>query len=68
MQRGVPLADLALDEFKAAHPCIDADVYDILGAERAVAAFRSYGSTAPHQVQAQLAQWRERLGLSEPSA
>ena len=62
MKRGVPLAELPLDEFQAAHPSLDKRVFDVLGAERAVAAFTSYGSTNPEQVAHQLAHWRQRLG------
>jgi argininosuccinate lyase len=61
MKRGVPLARLPLDEFQAAHQSLDKSVYDVLGAERAVSAFSSYGSTNPEQVEHQLALWRERL-------
>jgi argininosuccinate lyase len=61
MKRGVPLAKLPLDEFRSAHAALDESVYDILGVERAVAAFTSYGSTHPEQVEHQLARWRERL-------
>jgi argininosuccinate lyase len=61
MKRSVPLADLPLDEFQAAHESLDNTVYDILGAERAVEAFTSYGSTNPEQVAHQLALWNERL-------
>jgi argininosuccinate lyase len=61
MKRGVPLAKLPLDEFQAAHATFDKGVYEVLGAERAVEAFSSYGSTNPTQVQHQLAAWRERL-------
>jgi argininosuccinate lyase len=61
MKRGVPLAELPLEEFTSAHPSLDKTVYDVLGVERAVEAFRSYGSTNPEQVEHQLAAWRERL-------
>ncbi len=61
MSRGVALAELPLAEYQAAHPALDKRVYEILGAEHAVAAFSSYGSTNPEQVAHQLAQWRERL-------
>lgn len=61
MKRAVPLAELPLEEFQAAHPSFDGTVYQILGAQRAVQAFTSYGSTNPEQVQHQLALWRERL-------
>jgi argininosuccinate lyase len=60
-KRGVPLAGLPLEEFQAAHPALDKTVYDVLGVDRAIAAFSSYGSTHPEQVAHQLALWRERL-------
>ena len=43
--RGVRLADLPLENFREAHPDLDASVYDV-GA-KAVAAMQSYGSTGP---------------------
>jgi argininosuccinate lyase len=61
MKRRVPLARLTLEDFQAAHPALDKNVYSLLGAEHAVEAFTSYGSTNPEQVQHQLALWRERL-------
>ncbi len=61
MKRGVPLSKLPLDDFRSAHKSLDAGVYEVLGADRAVKAFTSYGSTNPEQVEHQLANWRERL-------
>jgi argininosuccinate lyase len=61
MKRGVPLAKLTREEFRSAHAALDDTVYDVLGVDRAVAAFTSYGSTNPDQVEHQLASWRERL-------
>ena len=61
MKRGRPLAKLPLEEFQAAHKSLDNTVYSVLGAERAVEAFTSFGSTNPEQVEHQLALWRERL-------
>ena len=61
MKRGVPLAGLPLEEFQAAHPALDKSVFDVLGVDRAVEAFSSYGSTSPEQVAHQLELWRERL-------
>lgn len=61
MDRGVRLADLSLEEFKAIDASLDACVYEVLGAERAVAAFVSYGSTAPDQVAQQLKNWKQKL-------
>ncbi len=61
MKRGVPLADLPPEEFQSAHRSLDKSVYNLLGVQRAVEAFTSYGSTNPEQVEHQLALWRERL-------
>jgi argininosuccinate lyase len=61
MKQGVPLAKLPLEEFQKSHSALDKSVFELLGAERAVAAFTSYGSTGPAQVEHQLAEWRERL-------
>ena len=63
MKKGVPLAELPLDEFQAASPSLDEKVYDILGVERAIEAFSSYGSTAPTEVAKQVGIWRERLDV-----
>jgi argininosuccinate lyase len=57
------LADLPLSAFQELDPALDASVYEILGTERAVAAFVSYGSTAPAQVAQQVAQWKQQLSL-----
>ncbi|WP_152050830.1 argininosuccinate lyase [Tautonia marina] len=59
--RSCRLADLSLADFQAACPAIAEDVVHSLGVANAVKAFRSYGSTAPDQVQSQLAEWRTRL-------
>jgi argininosuccinate lyase len=65
MNRGVPLAELPLEEFQTAHSSLDKTVYEVLGVHRAIEAFTSYGSTNPEQVAHQLNAWRERLsGLS----
>jgi argininosuccinate lyase len=61
MKTGQPLAKLPLVELQAAHPALDHRAYSVLGAERAVAALSSYGSSGPAQVEHQLAAWRERL-------
>jgi argininosuccinate lyase len=61
MKRGVALAELPLAEFQAAHPALDKQVFEVLGADRAVAAFTSYGSTNPSQVAHQLSRWQTKL-------
>ncbi len=65
MKRGIPLAGLPLEEFRAAHPALDESVFEVLGADHAVEAFSSYGSTNPEQVAHQLELWRERLSEEE---
>jgi argininosuccinate lyase len=61
LDRGVRLADLSLEEFREAHPDLDASVYDVLGPEKAVAAMVSYGSTGPAEVKEQVRRWKELL-------
>jgi argininosuccinate lyase len=63
MNRNVRLLDLTLEEFHKVNPAIGEDVYRYLGAERVVASYRSYGSSAPEQVEQQVAAWKERLAL-----
>ena len=61
MHRGVSLAGLPLEELREGHAAIDESIYEVLGPQNAVAAFVSYGSTAPDQVDRQLETWRRRL-------
>jgi argininosuccinate lyase len=61
MQQRCRLADLPLADFQAAHAELTAEVYQVLGVEKAVAAFRSYGSTAPAEVAKQVARWKEKI-------
>jgi argininosuccinate lyase len=60
--RGCDLPDLTLDEMQAVHGEITEAVYDVLGVRNSVASRMSYGGTAPAQVRAQVARWKERLG------
>ncbi|MCE9545717.1 MAG: argininosuccinate lyase, partial [Planctomycetia bacterium] len=61
LERGCRLADLSLAEFKAVCPDVDDGVFGVLGPEQAVAAFVSYGSTAPAEVELQVDRWKHRL-------
>jgi argininosuccinate lyase len=61
LDRGVRLADLAVEDFKAADASLDSSVYEVLGVEHAVGAFTSYGSTGPQQVAQQLSAWKKKL-------
>ena len=63
LDRNLRLADLSLEEFQSADPSLDKSVYEILGVEKAIAAFVSYGSTAPNQVDHQVAIWKQKLNL-----
>ncbi|MFO0898505.1 MAG: argininosuccinate lyase [Pirellulales bacterium] len=65
-ERGVALAQLSDDELRQADPTLTADVREVLGAERAVQAFRSYGSTAPAEVARQVALWQRKLAEANP--
>ncbi len=64
MRQSKRLADLTLDELRAAHPGLDDGVYQVLGAGNAVAAMQSAGSTAPQQVARQVERWKKKLQLS----
>jgi argininosuccinate lyase len=60
-EKGVRLADLPLADFQSADPSLDKSVFDCLGVAKAVAAFQSYGSTAPAEVRKQIEIWKKRL-------
>jgi argininosuccinate lyase len=63
MKQGVPLAKLSLADFQQAHASLDEKVFDVLGVEKAISAFKSVGSTAPAMVAQQVAAWQHRLKL-----
>jgi argininosuccinate lyase len=55
------LADLTDAELAEAHPQLGPEVRNLLGVQNAIKAFRSYGSTAPAEVEKQLKRWMQRL-------
>jgi argininosuccinate lyase len=61
LDRQVRLSDLTLEEFQAVDETLDTSLREVLGVERAVSAFVSYGSTAPAEVAAQLQSWKQKL-------
>ncbi len=61
-ERGCDLPDLSLSDMQGVHPGITADVFEVLGVHNSVASRQSYGGTAPDQVRAQIARWKEKLG------
>lgn len=60
--KGCDLPDLSLADMQGVHAGIRADVFDVLGVENSVRSRRSYGGTAPDQVRAQVARWKDALG------
>ncbi|MEE3372404.1 MAG: argininosuccinate lyase [Planctomycetota bacterium] len=60
-QHNVPLGQLGLSDFQECHADLDESVFEVLGVERAIQSFSSYGSTAPAQVERQIADWKRRL-------
>ncbi len=59
--KGCDLPDLTLADMQAVHDGIRADVFDVLGVENSVASRTSFGGTAPSQVRAQVAHWKDVL-------
>ncbi|HEY2415291.1 MAG TPA: argininosuccinate lyase [Pirellulaceae bacterium] len=64
LQRGCRLADLKLEDFRAADGTLDESVYNVLGVGKSIAAFKSYGSTAPAEVRKQIERWKTKLAIS----
>lgn len=60
--RGCDLSDLSLADMQSVEPRITDDVFNVLTVEASVASRTSYGGTAPDNVRAQIARWKEKLG------
>ncbi|QBY02177.1 argininosuccinate lyase [Rhodophyticola sp. CCM32] len=58
---GCDLPDLTLAQMHTVESRITKAVYEVLGVHNSVASRISYGGTAPVQVRAQIARWKERL-------
>ena len=58
---GRDLPDLTLAEMQAAHAGITQEVFAVLGVENSVNSRTSFGGTAPSQVRAQIARWKEAV-------
>lgn len=61
MERKIALKDLPIAVLQTHAPELDESVYECLGTKNAVAAFNSYGSTAPQEVQQQIERWKSKL-------
>jgi argininosuccinate lyase len=60
-QLACDLPDLPLEELQALEPRITSGVYSVLSPRASVDSRTSYGGTAPSQVRAQIALWKDRL-------
>ncbi len=58
---GCELSDLSLEDLRALEPRITSGVYDVLTPRASVGSRVSHGGTAPDQVRAQIALWKDRL-------
>ncbi|MCA9122327.1 MAG: argininosuccinate lyase [Planctomycetaceae bacterium] len=61
IDKRVSLSELPLSDYQEAHPDLDDGVYEVLGAEKAIDAFVSYGSTASVEVAKQVERWKKKL-------
>ncbi len=60
-QKKCRLLELPVERFEAVCPGQGRGVYQVLGVAKALASFKSYGSTAPTEVAKQVKEWKERL-------
>lgn len=60
--KGCDLPDLSLDEMQKVHGEISQAVYSVLGVQNSVTSRTSFGGTAPENVRARVAHWKEVLG------
>ncbi len=60
-KKGCDLPDLTLADMQSAHPGITDAVFGVLGVDNSVNSRTSYGGTAPSQVRAQIARWKDAL-------
>ena len=58
---GVDLPELTLAQMQSVHADITHAVFDVLGVDNSVRSRTSYGGTAPDNVRAQIARWKEAL-------
>ncbi len=59
--RGCDLPDLTLADMQGVNGAITEGIFEVLGVHNSVASRTSYGGTAPAQVRAQVARWKEVL-------
>jgi argininosuccinate lyase len=59
--RGIGLEGLTIEDFKSIDERLDSRVHKVLGPENSVRSRTSFGGTAPDNVRAQAARWKELL-------
>jgi argininosuccinate lyase len=59
--QGCDLPDLTLEQMQTAYAGITQDVFTVLGVDNSVNSRMSYGGTAPAQVRAQVARWKDLI-------
>ncbi|WP_406735911.1 argininosuccinate lyase [Thioclava sp. GXIMD4215] len=57
--KGCDLPDLTLADMQSVNAAITDEIFTVLGVHNSVASRMSYGGTAPSQVRAQIARWKE---------
>ncbi len=67
LQGNKTLKDLSLNELKKFSPCIDAEVYKVLGVENCVKHYKGSFSTAPGAVKEKIEWWENTLKGSKKS-
>ncbi|QDC11023.1 argininosuccinate lyase [Oceanicola sp. D3] len=60
-KQGCDLPDLTLEQMQSVKPEITEDVFTVLSVDNSVASRTSYGGTAPDNVRAQIARWKDAL-------
>jgi argininosuccinate lyase len=60
-ERGIGLEGLTIEDFKAVDERIDSRIFKVLGPENSVRSRTSYGGTAPQNVSAAAAAWKQVL-------
>ncbi|MEH6738587.1 MAG: argininosuccinate lyase [Sulfitobacter sp.] len=61
-KQGCDLPDLTLEQMQSEHAGITKDIFNVLGVDNSVNSRMSYGGTAPAQVRAQVARWKDLIG------
>ena len=64
MKKACTLSELPDSTFSDADERLGAEVKAVLGVQKAVEAFQSYGSTSPNEVKKQIQTWKNKLKIS----